>query len=52
MATTRATISISSDIADSAFSISNSSTLTTAGTDTDISETTGLYIQVAQSPRW
>jgi len=42
MATTRATISISSDIADNAFSISNSSTLTTAGTDTDISETTGL----------
>ena len=42
MATTRATISISSDIADSAFSISNSSTLTTAGTDTNISETTGL----------
>lgn len=42
MATTRATISISSDIADSSFSVSNSSTLTTAGTDTDISETTGL----------
>jgi len=42
MATTRATINISSDIADNAFSISNSSTLTTAGTDTDISETTGL----------
>jgi hypothetical protein len=42
MATTRATISISSDIADNIFSISNSSTLHTAGTDTNISETTGL----------
>ena len=42
MATTRATINISSDIADNSFSVSNSSTLTTAGTDTDISETTGL----------
>ena len=42
MATTRATINISSDIADNAFSVSNSSTLYTAGTDTDISETTGL----------
>ena len=42
MATTRATISISSDIADSSFSISNSTTLYTAGTDTNISETTGL----------
>ncbi len=42
MATTRATITINSDISYSNLSISNSSTLTTAGTDTDISETTGL----------
>ena len=43
MATTTATITIaSSDIADNAFSVSNMSTLTTAGTDTGISETTGL----------
>jgi len=42
MATTRATVSISSDIADSTFSISNSTVLYTAGTDTNISETTGL----------
>ena len=43
MATTTATITLaSSDIADSSFSVSNSSTLKTAGTDTDISETTGL----------
>ena len=42
MATTRATINISSDIADNTFSVSNSSTLYTAGTDTNISETTGL----------
>ena len=42
MATTRATITINSDIADSVLSISNSNTLKTAGTDTDISETTGL----------
>jgi len=43
MATTTATISISSsDIADNAFSISNTSTLYTAGTDTGITETTGL----------
>jgi len=43
MATTTATITIaSSDIADNAFSVSNTSTLTTAGTDTGISETTGL----------
>ena len=42
MATTTAAISISSDIMDNAFSISNSATLTTAGTDTGISETTGL----------
>ena len=43
MATTTATITIaSSDIADNNFSISNTATLTTAGTDTNISETTGL----------
>ena len=42
MATT-ATITLSSgDIADNAFSISNTSTLYTAGTDTHITETTGL----------
>jgi len=43
MATTTATISLaSSDIADSALSISNTMTLTTAGTTTGITETTGL----------
>ena len=43
MATTTATITIaSSDIADNAISVSNTSTLYTAGTDTGISETTGL----------
>ena len=43
MATTTATITLSSaDMADNALSISNTSTLTTAGTDTGISETTGL----------
>ena len=43
MATTTATITLSSsDIADSNFSISNTSVLTTAGTDTGITETTGL----------
>ena len=43
MATTTATITIaSSDIADNNFSVSNTSTLTTAGTDTGITETTGL----------
>ena len=43
MATTTATISLSSsDIADNSFSISNTSTLYTAGTNTGISETTGL----------
>ena len=43
MATTTATITLSSsDIADNALSISNTSTLYTAGTDTGISETTGL----------
>jgi len=42
MATT-ATITLSSgDIADNSFSISNTSTLYTAGTDTHITETTGL----------
>jgi hypothetical protein len=43
MATTTATITLaSSDIADNNFSVSNTATLTTAGTDTGISETTGL----------
>ena len=42
MATTTATISLSSgDIADNRFSISNTSTLYTAGTNTGITETTG-----------
>ena len=43
MATTTATITIASnDIADNAISVSNTATLHTAGTDTGISETTGL----------
>ena len=43
MATTTATISLSSsDIMDNALSISNTATLTTAGTSTGITETTGL----------
>ena len=43
MATTTAAITLSStDIMDSAISISNTATLTTAGTDTGITETTGL----------
>ena len=43
MATTTATITLSSaDIMDSALSISNTSTLYTAGTNTGITETTGL----------
>jgi len=43
MATTTATITLAStDIADNAFSISNTATLTTADTDTGIVETTGL----------
>ena len=43
MATTTATITLaSSDIADNALSVSNSMTLTTAGTTTGITETTGL----------
>ena len=42
MATITAAISINSDITDSPLSISNSNTLYTAGTDTGISETTGL----------
>ena len=43
MATTTATITLaSSDIADNAISISNTSTLYTAGTNTGITETTGL----------
>ena len=43
MATTTATITLSSsDIADNAISISNTMTLYTAGTDTGITETTGL----------
>ena len=43
MATTTATITLaSSDIMDSAISISNTATLYTAGTNTGITETTGL----------
>jgi hypothetical protein len=43
MATTTATITLaSSDIADNSLSISNTATLTTAGTDTGLTETTGL----------
>ena len=43
MATTTATITLSSsDLTDNALSISNTATLTTAGTDTGLSETTGL----------
>ena len=43
MATTTATITLASaDIADNSFSVSNTSTLYTAGTDTGITETTGL----------
>ena len=43
MATTTAAITLtSSDIADSAISITNTSTLTTAGTNTGLVETTGL----------
>ena len=42
MATTTATMTLVSDIGDSAISLSNTATLTTAGTDTGITETTGL----------
>jgi len=43
MATTTATITLSSsDIMDSAISVSNTATLYTAGTNTGITETTGL----------
>tara|TARA_R110002050_G_scaffold216009_1_gene352139 strand:- start:438 stop:857 length:420 start_codon:yes stop_codon:yes gene_type:complete len=43
MATTTATITLaSSDIADNSLSISNTMTMTTAGTTTGITETTGL----------
>ena len=43
MASTTATITLSSgDIADNALSVSNTMTLTTAGTTTGITETTGL----------
>tara|TARA_R110002020_G_scaffold157166_1_gene339680 strand:- start:1156 stop:1581 length:426 start_codon:yes stop_codon:yes gene_type:complete len=43
MATTTATITLAStDIADNALSISNTATLYTAGTDTGLTETTGL----------
>ena len=43
MATTTATITLSSsDIADNSLSISNTATLTTAGTNTGLTETTGL----------
>ena len=43
MATTTATITLAStDLADNALAVSNTATLTTAGTDTGIVETTGL----------
>ena len=43
MATTTATITIdSSDIADNSFSVSNFTNLYTAGTDTGLTETTGI----------
>ena len=43
MATTTATITLaSSDIADNSMALSNTATLTTAGTDTGMSKTTGL----------
>jgi len=43
MATTTATITLAStDIMDNAISISNTSTLTTAGTDTGLTETSGV----------
>ncbi len=43
MATTTATITIdSSDIADNSFSVSNFTNLHTAGTDTGLTETTGI----------
>ena len=43
MATTTATITLNSaDISDNALSISNTATLTTAGTDTGITEFTGI----------
>ena len=43
MATTTATITLAStDITDNALSVSNTATLTTAGTDTGLTETTGL----------
>ena len=43
MATTTATITLaSSDIADNALSVTNTMTMTTAGTTTGITETTGL----------
>ena len=42
MATTIANITLRSDIGDSLFSVSNSSTLTNVGTDTGMTKTTGL----------
>jgi len=42
MATTTALISLSSDIGDSMLSLSNRTVLTTAGTDTGVTKTTGL----------
>ena len=43
MATTKATFTLTSaDMADNAISLSNQATLTTAGTDTGLVETTGL----------
>jgi len=51
MATTTATISLSSaDIADSFLRLSNTATLTTAGTDTGVTKTTGLTrVELADS---
>ena len=42
MATTTTTISISSNIADNNFAISNTTSLTNAGNDTGVTKTTGL----------
>ena len=51
MATTNATITLNSaDIADSSLSISNTTTLTNAGTDTGVTKTTGLTrVELADS---
>ena len=42
MATTTATITLSSDIADNSFSVSNSTALTKAGSTTGLDQTSGL----------